>query len=180
MMTSPTWDPKGDARRALRISVDDGGPRALSNPRSLDNLLRDLLPDLPRESALIVAAAQLDVANKLTAQITSHVDPETAIRLAADALAQGRPFDPSACRWVVEEFALALGYHIGHDGTRSGGSGFPHRRHGPPPPPKPPSTGRLPPSPGQPSSPPGRRRLPPPPTVAPPFRHLVASAGLAA
>ena len=140
-MAAETWDPEGDARRALRTAVDDAGLRALSDPQLLDNLLRDLLPELPREASLIVAAAQVDVAAQLVQQVNSQVDTETAIRLAVTALANGRAFDPSACRWVVEEFAIALGYDVGLDVADTGGwPGLPPpppRRGGPPPLPDP-------------------------------------------
>jgi len=114
-MSDVVWDPSGTARQALTTAVAEQGVAALSSPNRLENLLKDLLPDMPREASLLVAAAQVNMAAMLKDRIDSGVDAGTAIRLGAATLGQGRPFDPSACQWVAREFALAMGLEVGQD-----------------------------------------------------------------
>jgi Regulator of chromosome condensation (RCC1) repeat len=52
------------------------------------NLLKDLLPDLPRESALLVAAAQCDLAGVLSGHLAQGLDLPTSARLAAGWFAE--------------------------------------------------------------------------------------------
>ena len=50
-VTSMPWDAQGEAQAALRTIVADPryGPGALSNAQTMTNLLKDMLPDSPRE-----------------------------------------------------------------------------------------------------------------------------------
>ena len=59
-MNTKPWDSSGQARRALQGIVADPqyGTAALSQPAVMSNLLKDFLPDEPREAGLLVAAAQ--------------------------------------------------------------------------------------------------------------------------
>jgi hypothetical protein len=52
-VTSVPWDAQGEAHAALRAIVADPryGPPALSNAQIMTNLLKDMLPDAPRESS---------------------------------------------------------------------------------------------------------------------------------
>jgi hypothetical protein len=127
------WDPRGEAHQALATAVAEQGLSALSQPSRLDNLLKDLLPDLPREASLLVAAAEVNMARLLTDRIESGVDPGTAIRLSAATLGQGRPFDPSACLWVAREFAIALGLEEGTAADSGWPTGPTPNPAGPPP-----------------------------------------------
>lgn len=56
-MTSVPWDAQGEAHAALRAIVADPryGPPALSNAQTMTNLLKDMLPDAPRESSVLAA-----------------------------------------------------------------------------------------------------------------------------
>jgi alpha-tubulin suppressor-like RCC1 family protein len=110
-MTRILWDADGETRRALRFIVADPqfGTAALGNPRVMSNLLKDLLPDAPREAAVLVAAAQADLAGVLQGHLAQGLDLGTASRLAAAHFADGMPFTADACRWVVSELAIALG-----------------------------------------------------------------------
>lgn len=66
-MTSVPWDAQGEAHAALRAIVADPryGPPALSNAQTMSNLLKDMLPDAPRESSVLVAASEAGVAGLL-------------------------------------------------------------------------------------------------------------------
>ena len=58
-MTGTAWEHQREAREALPTIVS--GPHlgigALSNAQTLSNLLKGLLPDAPRETSVLVAAA---------------------------------------------------------------------------------------------------------------------------
>jgi len=53
-----------EVRMALRTIVSDPefGVRALSNSRVMSNMLKDLLPDAPAETGVVVAAAEAGLA----------------------------------------------------------------------------------------------------------------------
>src|SRR5262245_45031657 len=110
-MTRSSGDRDGAVRTALRSIVGDPqhGAAALSHPAAMSNLLKDLLPDSPRESALLVAAAQHDLAGLMRDHLAQGLDLRTASRLAAKALAERMPFTDEACEWVASELAVALG-----------------------------------------------------------------------
>src|SRR5262249_45250066 len=46
------------------------GPAALSNAQTMTNLLKDMLPDAPRESSVLVAASEVGVAGLLQSNIS--------------------------------------------------------------------------------------------------------------
>jgi Regulator of Chromosome Condensation (RCC1) repeat protein len=110
-MTQVMWDVDGEVRRALRSVVGDPhlGAVVLADPHALTNLLKDLLPDLPRESALLIAAAQCDLPGMLLGHLGQGLDVGTATRLTAGWFGERMPFTPDACGWVVAELAIALG-----------------------------------------------------------------------
>src|SRR5262249_26373916 len=110
-MTQTVWDVGGDVRKALRSIVGDPqfGTAVLTDPHVMTNLLKDLLPDLPRESALLVAAAQCDLVGVLGGPLDSGLDLGTSSRLAAAWFAERMPFTDDACASVVRELAIALG-----------------------------------------------------------------------
>ena len=98
-MTQTMWDVGGDVRRALRSIVGDPqlGTAVLADPHVMTNLLKDLLPDLPRESALLVAAAQCDLVGVLSGHLDQGLDLGTSSRLAAGWFAERMPFTDDAC-----------------------------------------------------------------------------------
>src|SRR6202042_3336191 len=69
----------------------------------------DLLPDSPRESALLGAAAQVGLADELKRDLSEGLDLGTAARLTAGWFARQLPFTRDGCTWVVSEIAIALG-----------------------------------------------------------------------
>lgn len=110
-MAGNSLEHAAQARAALHaiVSDPDHGVAALSDDKVLTSLLKDLLPDAPRETAILVAAAQNRVALALRESVAQGLDAGTAIRLAAAAFAQAMPFMPEACDWAVRELAHALG-----------------------------------------------------------------------
>src|SRR5689334_135226 len=71
-LTDMSWEHAAEARAALNAIVTDPehGVPALSSPQTMSNLLKDLLPDAPREKSILVAAAEAGLANNLR----QHVD----------------------------------------------------------------------------------------------------------
>ncbi len=110
-MNANPWDGTGQARRALQGIVRDPqyGVAALSQPAVMSNLLKDFLPDEPREAGLLVAAAQADLAGSLRGYLAQGLDPATAVSLTASAFVSSSSHTQEAGQWVVTELALALG-----------------------------------------------------------------------
>src|SRR5712692_6765138 len=88
------FDHPNQARVALAAIVADPefGPAALSDPAALSNLLSDYLPDSPRETGPLLAAAQADVPGTLHDHVGHGMDPATAIRITASNLASRTAF----------------------------------------------------------------------------------------
>lgn len=109
-MASMPWDAQGEAHAALRTIVDDSryGPAALSNAQTMTNLLKDMLPDAPRESSVLVAASDVGVPGILQAHISNGMDLATASRLAAGSFENQTALTPEACNWAVGAYASAL------------------------------------------------------------------------
>ena len=109
-VTSMPWDAQGDAQAALRIIVADPryGSAALSNAQTMTNLLKDMLPDSPRESSVLVAASEAGVAGMLQSNLSRGMDVATASRLAAGSFENRTALTPDACNWAVGVMASAL------------------------------------------------------------------------
>ena len=121
-MTDTSWEHAAEARSALNAIVSDPqhGVAALSSAQTMSNLLKDLLPDAPREKSILVAAAEAGLADTLRQHIGQGMDPDTAIRLTASSFSSTTPFTPEACTWVAGEIATALG--ISHSEPVGAGS----------------------------------------------------------
>ena len=110
-MADLPWEHAAEARAALNAIVTDPehGVDALSSPRTMSNLLKDLLPDAPREKSLLIAAAEAGLAGTLREHVSQGMDTNTAIRLTASSFSASTPLSPDACNWVTSEIAVALG-----------------------------------------------------------------------
>src|SRR5260221_586026 len=125
-LTDMTWEHAAEVRAALKAIITDPeqGVAALSSAQTMSNLLKDLLPDAPREKSILVAAAEAGLANTLRQHVDQGMDPNTAIRLTASSFSSTTPFTPEACTWVTNEIATALG--LRHSGGWPGGGGYGH------------------------------------------------------
>jgi Domain of unknown function (DUF4190) len=110
-VVSPQWDQGDEAQNALRAIVSNPvyGVAALSSSQIMANLLKDLLPDAPREVSILVAAAEAGVASNLRDRVSQGMDVGTASAVVAGSFAASTPFKPEACSWAVSEIAGALG-----------------------------------------------------------------------
>lgn len=109
-MVASQFEYADDARAALRAIVSDPehGPDALCNQQTMANLLRDLLPDAPRESGVMIAAASVGLPAALRDYVTQGMEVTTAVNLGAASLARLTAFPLDACQWVAAELAFAL------------------------------------------------------------------------
>jgi hypothetical protein len=108
MATHPL-DANGQARTALRSIAQDYGPPALSNPEFLNSLLRDMIPDSPREASVLVAAAEANVAGILQERTAQRISTDAAVAQAVAALEDRTALAQDACQWAVRQLAEALG-----------------------------------------------------------------------
>jgi hypothetical protein len=110
-VVSPQWDQGDEAQNALRAIVSNPvyGVAALSSSQIMANLLKDLLPDAPREVSILVAAAEAGVVSNLRDRVSQGMDVGTASAVVAGSFAASTPFKPEACSWAVSEIAGALG-----------------------------------------------------------------------
>lgn len=112
-MSQQQQDAQGEAHDALGTAVSSYGRRVLGDPHMLGNLVTDLLPDLPRERSLLVTGAEAGIAAQMTQHVEEqHIDPDTAVQLAARSLSERRSIEPAASMWVASEYAQALGYQV--------------------------------------------------------------------
>jgi hypothetical protein len=109
-VTSMPWDAQGEAHAALRAIVADPryGPATLSNAQTMTNLLKDMLPDAPRESSVLVAASEAGVPGMLQSNVSQGMDLTTATRLAAGSFENRTALTSDACNWAVGILASAM------------------------------------------------------------------------
>ena len=109
-MTSASWDPQGEALSALRAIAADPkyGADALSSAPMMTNLLKDMLPDAPREANVLITAAAAGTATALQGYAAQGMDRQMASRLAAGTLAERTALTEDACTWATGSLAEAL------------------------------------------------------------------------
>jgi hypothetical protein len=122
MPSNAPFDPTGSVSGALRAAFDAKGPTVLRQTSMLRSALAGVAAQSPRESGVLLLAADGGVADLLTQQINQQgVDSASAIRLTAGLLGQRTSLDPDACTWAATVFARTLG--LVDDGADGGGAG---------------------------------------------------------
>jgi hypothetical protein len=109
-MSSAPSDARGEALSALRAIAADPryGPEAFSSPQMMTNLLKDMLPDAPREASVLIAAADAGVPAILQQHVAQGMDVGTASQLAARTLADRTALTADACAWATGSLAAVL------------------------------------------------------------------------
>ena len=109
-MASAAWDPRGEALNALRTIAADPqhGAEALASAQMMTNLLKDMLPDAPREANVLITAAGAGVPTALQGYLAQGMDVGTATQLAAGTLADRTALTADACAWATNSLATAL------------------------------------------------------------------------
>jgi hypothetical protein len=122
-MASASWEHQNEAREALRFIVSDPGygAPALSNPATMASLLKDLLPDAPREKSVLIAASEAGVAGILSDHVSQGMDLTTASALTIRSFTEKTGYPEEVGAWVVGELAQAM--DIAPAGTDFSGGG---------------------------------------------------------
>jgi hypothetical protein len=107
-----TWDPSGEAGAALTRAVEGFGSQVLGRADMLSGLLEDDVPHLPREVALLTAAARSGTSERLTERVQQGISPDQAVSMAASDMATRTAMDASGAQWAVGEFARVLGHPV--------------------------------------------------------------------
>ena len=109
-MASAPWDPRGEALNALRTIAADPryGAEALASAQMMTNLLKDMLPDAPREANVLITAAGAGVPTALQGYLAQGMDVGTATQLAAGTLAERTALTADACAWATSSLATAM------------------------------------------------------------------------
>ena len=102
---------RAELRAALQAIVSDPnlGPHALSDRNLMAGVIKDYVPDAPRETGILLAAVEHGVPETLRGHIANGVDAPTAISRTASWFADRTMYAPDASGWVVGEIALAMG-----------------------------------------------------------------------
>ena len=102
-VTDTAWERQREVRDALQTIVSDPqlGIAALSNAQMMSNLPKDLLPDAPRETRVLVTASEAGLANPLLDHMSQGIEAATAASPAASGLAARTPFTPEACDSIL-------------------------------------------------------------------------------
>ncbi len=107
-----SWDPRGEAGVALTRAVEGFGSQVLGSADMLSGLLEDDVPHLPREVALLTAAARSGTSARLTERVQQGISPHQAVSMAASDMATRTAMDASGAQWAVGEFARVLGHPV--------------------------------------------------------------------
>jgi hypothetical protein len=108
-----TWDAGGDASAALLHVVEGFGPPVLGRPDMLEGLLADDVPQLPREIAMLTAAARYGVADLLSERVRQGIAPQAAIAMVANDMTSRTAVDAAGAQWAAGVFARATGLSVG-------------------------------------------------------------------
>ena len=111
-MARHSWPEEGQAPDALRIVVKDHGTETLSDGPKLNNVLQDLIPGMRRESSVLVAAADADIASVISARIGQRMSTAAAVAQAADYLEDRTALTTEACEWAARQMARAMGVKV--------------------------------------------------------------------
>src|ERR1035438_4180830 len=126
-MADSSFEHADEARAALRAIASDPayGAQALSSAAIMSNLLRDFLPDAPRESGLLTAAAERPIVRPVIRRVVDIAVSSLALALSSPVLVlvalairiesrgpvlyrqrrvglNGRPFDVIKLRTMVD------------------------------------------------------------------------------
>lgn len=117
-MVTQAWDVNHEAHAALVVVVKEKGITALSDPQLMLSMLRDLIPGLPKESNILVHAAEEDVAGMLRDRLAQHISTGAAVTQAAVLLEERTALAPDGCQWAARLMAQMIGLPVEADEAR--------------------------------------------------------------
>jgi len=106
------WDAGGEAGAALAHVVEGFGVPVLGRPDMLEGLLKDDVPQLPREVAMLTEAARFGVADQLADRVQQGVAANAAIAMVANEMTSRTAVDAAGALWAAGMFARVIGYQV--------------------------------------------------------------------
>ena len=106
------WDAGGEAGGALAGVVEGFGVPVLGRPDMLEGLLKDDVPQLPREVAMLTEAARYGVADHLADRLQQGVAAEAAVAMVANEMTSRTAVDAAGALWAAGVFARVIGYQV--------------------------------------------------------------------
>lgn len=107
-----TWDAGGEAGAALAHVVEGFGAPVLGRPDMLEGLLKDDVPHLPREVAMLTEAARYGVADQLADRVQQGVAAQSAVAMVANEMTSRTAVDSAGALWAAGAFARVIGYPV--------------------------------------------------------------------
>jgi hypothetical protein len=107
------WDAGGEAADALAHVVEGFGVPVLGRPDMLEGLLKDDVPHLPREVAMLTEAARFGVADQLADRVHQGVAAQAAVAMLASDMTSRTAVDATGALWAAGVFARVIGYQVG-------------------------------------------------------------------
>ncbi len=111
-MVDQIWDASGSAGGALAHVVEGFGTPVLGRPDMLEGLLNDDVPQLPREVAMLTAAARFGVADRLAERVQQGVAADAAVTMVATEMTSRTAVDAAGAQWAARVFAQVIGYQV--------------------------------------------------------------------
>lgn len=106
------WDTGGEAGAALATVVEGFGVPVLGRPDMLEGLLKDDVPQLPREVAMLTEAARYGVAEQLADRVQQGVAAEAAVAMVANEMTSRTAVDAAGALWAAGVIAQVIGYQV--------------------------------------------------------------------
>lgn len=106
------WDTAGEAGAALKAVVEGFGVPVLGRPDMLEGLLKDDVPQLPREVAMLTEAARYGLADQLADRVQQGVAAEAAVAMVANEMTSRTAVDAAGALWAAGVIARVIGYQV--------------------------------------------------------------------
>jgi hypothetical protein len=108
-MAGTEWQDNDAAASALREVLAEHGAEGLSNAQVMSGMLKDLLPDSPRETNVLVQAAEAGLAQSLQQRLDQGFSPDAATAMAAKSLEEQTGLGADASLWAASTIGAAMG-----------------------------------------------------------------------
>jgi chitodextrinase len=115
-MAGSEWQDSGQAPEALAQVLAEHGPAGLSNAQVMAGMLKDLMPNAPRETNVLVQAAETGLAQTLRERLDQGLAPDAAVAMAAKTLQEQTGLGQDASLWAAATIGGAMGLLPGGGG----------------------------------------------------------------